>query len=78
MVLADVDGLGIDQIEDGLGEILVGAHLSGQMFGSDCLVLVDVHGQIVVFDPLFRNALKFASDRIFGDFDSGDGLERFA
>jgi hypothetical protein len=39
---------------------------------------VNFHGKIVVFDPFFRDALKFAGFGVFDDFDTGDGLEGFA
>lgn len=77
-LLADKNRLRVDEFEDVVGQILVGAHFLGEVLGVDGLVVVDVHGQVVVLDPLFRHALKLAGDGVLGDFDARHGHKGLA
>lgn len=77
-VLADKDWLRIDKVENGIRKLRIGANGFGEVGSFDGFGEVDFHGKIVVFDPFFRDALKFAGFGIFDDFDTGNGLKRFA
>lgn len=74
MILADEDGLGVDEIEDGFREILIRPDFLREVLGLYGLVVVNVDWELAVsIDPLLRHALQFAGDRIFGDFDTRHG-----
>lgn len=73
MLLADEDWLRVDKIKDGLRKILIWSDFLREMFGLYCFVLVDIHWQIVVIDPLLRHTFQLAGDWVFGDFDTRHG-----
>lgn len=72
-LLADENRLRVDELEDIVGQILIGSHFLRKVLGVDGLAEIDVHGQVVVFDPLLGHALKLAGDGILGDFDTRHG-----
>lgn len=77
-VLADKNWLRIDKVENGIRQLRIGANGFREVGRFDGFGEVYFHGKIVVFDPFFRDALKFAGFGIFDDFDTGNGLKRFA
>ena len=74
MLPADEDGLGVDKIEDGLREILIGPDFLRQMLGLYRLAVIHVDGKLAVcVHPLLRHAFELAGDGVLGDLDTGHG-----
>lgn len=77
ILLADVYRLLVDELDDGVRQVLLRLDLLGEVFGFDCLVHVDVHGQLVALGPFLGHAAELAGFGVPGDFDAGveeDGL----
>lgn len=72
-----MDGLRVDELDNGVGEVLVGFDFLREVLGLDCLRVVDVHGQVIAFGPLLGDTAELAGLGVAGDLDSRahqDGL----
>ena len=51
-----MDGLRVDELDDGVGQVFVWLDLLREVLGLDSFRVVDVHGQVVALRPLFGDS----------------------
>lgn len=65
-----MDGLLVDEHDDGLGQIFLWLNLLGEVLGFDSFVNVYVHRQVVSFYPFFGHSAQLARLGVLCNFDS--------
>lgn len=75
-VLADVNRLGIDQIQNRIRKLRIRPYLFCEMLRLYCFIIVNFHRQVIILDPFLRNTFKLACLGILDNPDTRNRMQR--